>query len=83
MGPRRDISLAKGVVLVETLGAFRAGRQVRTIDSFEFVGTDNAYSRKQTRIFPKALKRLKCASACTAESIGAYLKSPCFGEAPR
>ena len=83
MGPRRDVTLAEGVVLVQTLGAVRAGRLVRTIDSFEFVGTDKAYSNKLTRIVRKALKGLNKASACTAESLGAYLKSPVFGEAPR
>ena len=83
MGRRRDVSLADVVVLVQTLGAVRAGRLVRTIDPFEFVGTDKAYSSKLTRIALKALKGLKCAFACTAESLGAYLKSPFFGEAPR
>ena len=72
MGPRRDVFLAKGVVLVQTPGEVRAGRLVRTIDSFEFVGTDKAYSSKQIRVALKALKGLNCASACTAESPGAY-----------
>ena len=40
MGPRRDVSLAKGVVLIETPGEVRAGRLVRTIYFFEFVGND-------------------------------------------
>ena len=83
MGPRRDVTLAEGVVLVQTLGEVRAGRLVRTIGSFEFVGTDQAYSSKLNRIARKALKGLKYASECTAESLGAYLKSPVFGEAPR
>ena len=69
--------------MVGTPGADRAGRMVRTIDSFEFVGTDKAYVRKLTRIVSKALKGLKYASACTAESLRAYLKRPFFGEAPR
>ena len=76
MGRRRDVSLAKGVVLVQSLVAVRAGRLVRTIDSFEFVGTDKAYSSKQTRIDRKALKGLNRVSACMDESLGAYLKSP-------
>ena len=83
MGPRRDASLAEGAVLVETPGAVRAERLVRTIGSFELVGADKAFSSKLTRIVRKALKRLNCASECTAESLGAYLKSPVFGEAPR
>ena len=70
MGPRRGVSLAEGVLLVRTLGAVRAGRLVRTIGSFEFIGTDKAYSRKLTRIVRKALKGLKYASACTAEGLG-------------
>ena len=43
MGPRRDVSLAEGVGMVQTLGEGRAGRQVRAIGSFEFVGTDKAF----------------------------------------
>ena len=70
MGPRRDVSLAGGMVLIETLGVVRAGRLVRTIDSFEFVGTDRAHSSKPTKISRKALKGLNNASACTAEGLG-------------
>ena len=40
MGPRRDVSLAQGVVLDEAFGAVRVGRLVWSIDSFEFVGTE-------------------------------------------
>ena len=83
MGPRRDGFLEEGAVLVETLGAVRAGRLVRTIGSFEFFGAYKAYFSKLNRIARKALKKLKCASAYTAESLKAYLKSPVFGEAPR
>ena len=46
MGRRRDVTLADVVVLVQTPGAVPAGRLVRTIDSFEFVGTDTANSSK-------------------------------------
>ena len=56
---------------------------MRTIDSLEFVGTDKAYSKKLNGFVRKALKGLNYASACTAESLGAYLKSPVFGERPR
>ena len=83
MGPRRDVPLAEGVALVETPEAVRAGRLVRTTGSFEIAGTDKAYSSKQTRIALKALKQRKCSSACTAEGLGAYIKSPVFGEAPQ
>ena len=34
MGPRRDASFAKGEVMVQTLGAVRAGWLVRTIGYF-------------------------------------------------
>ena len=83
MGLRRDVSLAESVVLVETLGAVRAGRLVRIIGSFEFVGASKIHLSKLNRIIPKALNGLNKESACTAESLGAYLKSPVFGEAPR
>ena len=77
MGPRRDLFLAEGVVLIETLGAVRArGRLVRSIGSFEFVRTDKAYFSELTRIVSKALKWLKYASACTAESLP---PEPSFG----
>ena len=72
----RDVFLAEGVVLVQTPGAVRAKRLVRAIGYFEFVGTDKDYSSKLSRIVRKAPKGLYCASACTAESLGAYLKSP-------
>ena len=62
--------------MVGTLWAFRAGRLVRTINSLEFVKTDKAYSCKQTRIARKAHKGPNKAYVCTAESLGAYLKSP-------
>ena len=55
MGQRRHVSLAEGLVLIGTLGAIRAGGLVRTIDSFEFIGTDKAYSSKLIRIARKAL----------------------------
>ena len=48
IGPRRDVTLAEDVVLVEAPGVVRVGRQVRTIGSFEFVGTGKAYSSKLT-----------------------------------
>ena len=83
MGPRRDVSLSEGLVLVETPGSVRAGKLMRTIDTFEFVEMEKACSNKLTRIARKALKGLKCASACTAEIPGAYLKSPVLGEEPR
>ena len=63
VGPLLDVSLAEGVVFVETLGAVRAGGLVWTIDTFEFVGTDTVYSGKLTRIVRKALKGLNRASA--------------------
>ena len=80
---RCDVSLAEGVFLVETPGAVRARGLVRTINSSEFVGADNAFFSKLTRVVSKALKGLKCTSACTAESLGVCLISPVFGEAPR
>ena len=83
LGPRCDVSFAEGVVLVQTPGAVRARRLVRTIGSFEFLGTEQARSGKLTQTDFKALKGLYCASACTAERLGGYLKSPAFGEAPR
>ena len=70
MGPRCDVSLAEGVVLVQTPGEVRAGRLVRTIDSFEFVGNDKAVSSRLSRIARKTLKGLYCASACTVGSLG-------------
>ena len=83
MGPRRDVSLAEGLVLIETPGEVRAGRLVLTIGYFEFVGTHKAYSRKLSRIARKALKGLSKAPECTAVNLGAYLESPVFGEPPR
>ena len=71
------------MVLVQTPGAVRAKRQVRTIGPIEFVGADKAYSMKLNKIARKALKGLNKASACTAESLVACLKSPVLGEAPR
>ena len=56
---------------------------MRTIDSFDFFGTDKVYSTELSRVVRKALKGLNKAFACTAVSLGAYLKSPVFGEAPR
>ena len=69
--------------MIETHGAVRAERLVRTIRSFEFVGIDKACSSKLKRTARKALKGLDYASACTAESLGANLKSPVLGEAPQ
>ena len=83
MDPRRDVSLAEGEVLVQPQGAVRARRLVRTIESFEFVRTDRAYSSKLETNARKALKGPHKAPACKAGSLGAYLRSPVFGEVPR
>ena len=59
---------------------------MRTIDFFEFVGTDKAWSSMLNRVARKALKGLKGlnkAPAYTAESLVAYLESPDFGGAHR
>ena len=58
MGPRREVSLAEGAILVKTFGAIRAGRLVRAIGSFQFVGTCKAYFSELTRVVLKALKGL-------------------------
>ena len=64
-------------------GRFKPGGWCGPSTLFEFVGTDKAYSSKLNKIARKAIRGLNRASACTAESLGAYLKSPVFGEAPR